>query len=708
DSMNDSGYTSPPRLSGVALEETTHFFMKTRKSNLMADTFVARNSEILGRVVSRKVEMKLDNTLFWAKLRDHDGKKFWVPFSLPCSFIQMKTEVKWEEISGKVYDYVINLDDTKPYSKPQSELTKPSDYKLFFISLNRKYKTAITHVDHKKLGCDVDVCVIASPDQTFKEALVKDGRFKNIDRYILNQQVEGGVGPIVDINDRPATLSEERVLEVKVRTVVQSTGDKCSNYPMASTSESTSDVNIAKQSVSKTLRKKPNFNKLTGKLWAENVVYVFSKDVGDLTKEEMLLEMVECLRARAWCTLVGPKGRLGNKYEKSLQELAKIQFANHNVIARPVWFTKTLSKFYDSIGYLKCGSVTATCFLVEKNIIATNWHVVKDIEIAQRSSTRYEVYVHFDYEKNKQRLSNGHKLRPLSDKQNVICKQFDYAFLFLEDVVEKKLTLGKFVRCKVPEQGKVCIVGHPCGDEKQEEMCPILPLHEDRRSLELERRLAKNEELYENNPTFCMYRSKIQKLYGDRTALTYDVGAMFEGSSGAPVFDMSCNIVALHTLGFRLGETSIVEVGVTFKAIIDNLKASGRLDFVTLCFRHCHDEKEDDEEESKDEELKGEEEKKSEDEEEFEGKDEEESEKEFEGEYDDEQVEDEEESKDEELKGEEEKKSEDEEEFEEKDEESEDEELEEYEDEELEDEEESEEELVVVDMDIDMLIGNNN
>jgi V8-like Glu-specific endopeptidase len=142
----------------------------------------------------------------------------------------------------------------------------------------------------------------------------------------------------------------------------------------------------------------------------------------------------------------------------------------------------------------------------------------------------------------------------------------------------------------VPEQGKVCIVGHPSGQEKQDELCLILPLHEDRRSFELERRLAEKEERYRNSPsasTFYMYRSNIRRLYGDNSTLTYDVGSMFEGSSGAPIFDMKANIVALHTLGFRLEDTSIVEVGVTFKAIINHLIESGHSDFVRECFPCC-------------------------------------------------------------------------------------------------------------------------
>jgi hypothetical protein len=380
-----------------------------------------------------------------------------------------------------------------------------------------------------------------------------------------------------------------------------------SNCPMASTSESTNgDVNTAKHPVSKTpKRKKPNFNKLTGKLCAENAVYVFSKDICDLTKEEMFSEMVECLQARARCTLVDPKTRGFTKYEKSLEKLAKDEFANHNVISRPVRFTKTLCELYNSIGFLKCGGVTATCFLVSSDMIATNWHVVRDIEIARNSSTPYDhsvVYVHFDYETNGGPPSNGNgrKLKPLSYERNVTCSQLDYAFLFLEECVEGKL-LGDLVRCNVPEQGNVCIVGHPRGAEKQDELCRILPLHDNRRSSELERRYEENELQCRNNQSRCAlayigqkcvhsHQSSLQQLRDETNVVTYDAGSMFEGSSGAPVFDMKCNIVALHTAGFRVGISSIVEYGVTFQAIIEDLEASGHSQFVREHFSSCYGE----------------------------------------------------------------------------------------------------------------------
>jgi hypothetical protein len=59
------------------------------------------------------------------------------------------------------------------------------------------------------------------------------------------------------------------------------------------------------------------------------------------------------------------------------------------------------------------------------------------------------------------------------------------------------------VRYKVPKHGNVCIVGHPRGEERQDELCRILPLHDNRRSSELERRHEENELQCRNNQSSC-------------------------------------------------------------------------------------------------------------------------------------------------------------------------------------------------------------
>ena len=542
--------------------------------------------------------------LVWAIIRDHAGLKCVNPFLLSCGFIQPGTEVEIEETNEVVYDYEMQLENTKPYSKLQGS--------VFFISISdRGKKRTITKVHYTNLRHN-DVCVFANPCQTYKEAMIKDSRFINVDHFTLRRKVVGGQGATIAISDKPADLGEEIVLEVIVNRALQSTDGmrsttlNKSNYPMASTSGTTSGVDPAEQSVSESPRKKWNLNKLTDRLWEENAVYVFSKDVDDLTNQEMLTEMAECLKARAWCTLVGPQDRGGKTYQKSLEKHAKDEFSNNNVVSRPVWFTKTLCELYDSIGFLQCGGVTSTCFLVSKNMIATNWHVVNKIEIARRASTHHDhsvVKIYFRYEKNGVPLSNinGYKLKPLSDEGNVICRRLDYAFLFLEECVEG-IVLGDRVRCAIPEHGNVCVVGHPRGEEKQDELCPILPLHDDRRSLELERRYEENELHCRNNQSSCAlayigqkcvhsHHSSLQQLRDETNAVTYDTGSMFKGSSGAPVFNMKCKIVALHTAGFLVGindTRSIIEFGITFESIIADLEASGRSQFVRKHFPFCY------------------------------------------------------------------------------------------------------------------------
>jgi hypothetical protein len=576
----------------------------------------ARKKATLASAIEEYSRMKVNGRLFWAKLRGHAEKKCINPFLLPCGFIEEETEVETEPYNGKIYE--MQVDGKKLYSKPETELSKPS-CTIFFISLfNRRKKPGITHVHYEKLGRNIDMCVVAGPGETYKEALFKDGRFKNVEYFLLEREIKGGK-VVVPINDLPYEHGKPVVLHVTVKATAQSTNAKPNsmtpNKISCPTTSTTSDGATAmkqQQAVSETPTKpqKADYKKLGETLWRKNIVFDFREDVGELTSEEMQSEMGKCLKARAWHILFGPNERAAKTFEKPLEKLAKIEFANHHIIPRPVSFTKKLCEFFDSVGFIECGDIHATCFLASTDynsmtgfisMIATNWHVVDMIEKARKSSTHVDyskVFVHFDYEESRsgKQLSNGRKLLPFDFPMNVKSHELDYAFLFLEAEGEEFLNvkpLGEYVTCEVPHQGNVCIVAHPFGNVKQHELCPILTTHADSRSKELERRIRESKQRYRNSPsasTLYMYCPDIRKLGSDTAALAYDVGHMFEGSSGAPVFDMKCNIVALHTLGFRLGSTSIIETGVTFKAIIDHLEASGYSDFVRQHFPYCCDE----------------------------------------------------------------------------------------------------------------------
>ena len=591
-SPNDSGYGTPKHSPEFSCEKIN--FEVENPSNHGSSTVIANKDDSLAAALKQqfpKMMKNIKNMLFWGEIRSHSGTKCINPFLLPCGFIQRGSTIQIEEASETVYDYSMPLEATKPYSKLQCS--------VFFISIEkRKRKRAITKVHYRDLRCH-DICVFATPFQTYEKALIADQRFINVKTFTLKRKKkEGGADIAIDL--KPADLPEELVLEVTVTKTEQAESLKTTSHkstnPMASTSTATTnDANTAEKSIRESPKRKKNLNELTDKLWEKNAVYVFSKDTNNLTSEEMFSEMDDCLRARARCTLIGSKDRKGRKYDKSIKKIASIEFANHSVIARPIRITRTLVELSASIGFLKCGSVTATCFLVRNNMIVTNYHVLTKILSARDSSTPYDhsdVFVNFDHEDIPEPLFGRHKLRsfPDPDSENLMSESLDYAFLYLENSVDGRPELGAFVQCKVPEQGSVCIVGHPNGEEKKEELCAILPLHEDRRALELERRIAENCHQYQNSPSAAalfMYCSNIRRLYGDKATLTYDVNSMFEGSSGAPVFDMKCNIVALHTRGFRLEQTSIVEVGITFDTIIRDLRARGLSDFVSENFQCC-------------------------------------------------------------------------------------------------------------------------
>lgn len=124
--------------------------------------------------------------------------------------------------------------------------------------------------------------------------------------------------------------------------------------------------------------------------------------------------------------------------EKPLARLGKTEFANNYILSRPVSFTKKLYECYDSIGYIESEGIFATCFLVAPDMIATNWHLVRDIQDARKSSTpcsHSEVsVVRFDYEEfpRKEKLPKWYRLLSFNHKGNIIAHELDYAFLRLD------------------------------------------------------------------------------------------------------------------------------------------------------------------------------------------------------------------------------------------------------------------------------------
>ena len=73
--------------------------------------------------------------------------------------------------------------------------------------------------------------------------------------------------------------------------------------------------------------------------------------------------------------------------------------------------------------------------------------------------------------------------------------------------------------------------------------------------------------------------------------VAYDT-TLFEGSSGSPVFNEDGHIVAIHTQGYPILDnkrkiTSIMEFGVTFAAIFEDIKSKLGVKIAHDLFRYC-------------------------------------------------------------------------------------------------------------------------
>ena len=75
--MNDSGYSSSLNVSAEAADdEGNYLLLKTKRSKSMANMVFPRNEETIADLVSQKIpEIDVQNTLFLAKLRGHQGVK---------------------------------------------------------------------------------------------------------------------------------------------------------------------------------------------------------------------------------------------------------------------------------------------------------------------------------------------------------------------------------------------------------------------------------------------------------------------------------------------------------------------------------------------------------------------------------------------------------------------------------------------------------
>lgn len=287
------------------------------------------------------------------------------------------------------------------------------------------------------------------------------------------------------------------------------------------------------------------------------------------------------------------------KKKASLFKIHKENFGKLTKNSTSVKVLKHLSQASDSVGFLRWNNNgnggCATCFVFKESYIFTCRHVItgivgEGVEPSKWASTISRcVKVIFDYEEFPPREDNAFNVKPWFEISN---ENLDYAVLELEGK-GRKIPAGLYNGIgPAPLNGLVYIIGHPDGGEKSKDGCTVVPQYNRRRKCEenVQAREVAGDHVSRTFVSVYTQRS-FQEVLDNSDIVTYDT-TFFGGSSGSPVFDSNCSLVAMHTAGFpceyQSGVYSIIEFGSTMESIIADIKQNEYL--YNKIFGNCQDE----------------------------------------------------------------------------------------------------------------------
>ncbi|XP_071187763.1 serine protease FAM111A-like isoform X1 [Salvelinus alpinus] len=243
-----------------------------------------------------------------------------------------------------------------------------------------------------------------------------------------------------------------------------------------------------------------------------------------------------------------------------------------------VYTVKKLMELSDSVCMIDVKGVKqGTGFLLFDHYILTNAHLFKKdgiFYVNEYGHISAKVTATF----NKENPSESN-LKEIDVKPEIIDFQWgfdaynrhvDFAVLELQDV---DTSTGLLCRSSPdPKTGGVCLIGHPGGGVKRTD--PTTIIERERRGEAFQRETGKNDRMdmliktsiEENKEKYDML------MKPDNTEVTYDT-CLFHGASGSPVFDESCQVIAMHTGGFPYtdeGVKSVIEYAIPLFTILEN------------------------------------------------------------------------------------------------------------------------------------------
>ncbi|XP_043095079.1 serine protease FAM111A-like [Puntigrus tetrazona] len=422
------------------------------------------------------------------------------------------------------------------------------------------------------------VCVYAFKGEKIKKALRRDGRFNEI---IFQKHCA-----LSEFSDSHHELSNpvtedlnRKEFQVVVVSDCQNQSDSQEDLTSVSTqpsdavaSDAVAETDGSSQNPISTEQQKKqdevNTNPLTKRYAAKPITD--SEEILRILREQfpVLLEQV--------------KQREKLKKKSDVKEFFRVEYGKSVQSFSEVKKVKKLMRLSDSVCQIrKGGSAAGTGFLLFDRYILTNAHVIGlSIDVTKVNIAQFTAV--FGYED----LDSINSIHIVQEVAAYFCGKddkgmyLDYALLEL-DGIDKNATYPNLLECyrpnAPPTRGQICIVGHPGEGVKKMDPCFIT---EKKNQLEAAKKHAS-----ENEHLIHVMKEAWETQKWDFSAyenkMTYN-SCFFHGSSGSPVFDVDCNLIGIHTGGYKYktkGDKtySVMEYGFSMQPILDDIRARAKI-----------------------------------------------------------------------------------------------------------------------------------
>lgn len=488
----------------------------------------------------------------------------------------------------------ISNDSGEATTEPTQIYTGNKQYVIFYIESKGGKKTKTKQLlKNKKLEPFSPLCIYGICGETVETALTRDGRFH--DNVFTKTCI------LVESDSDPASCVEMNVLVdcLDKQTFKMILEEK--NPTQAATAPPQAGSNLQKEDETNSIQL-PMFNTSTetsaaGEPPKKQLVTV--PDSAEILKilchqfADLVKQMKKRYKKKKYS---GVLSHLSGEFGKSTQGFSE------------VYTVKKLMRLSDSVCMIDVEGVgQGTGFLLFDHYILTNAHLFINDGISYVDGNYQNILAKVTATFNKEN-PNGSDLKVIEVKSEIIDFQWgsdhynrhvDFAVLELQDVDTSNGLLRRY--SPDPKKGGVCLIGHPGGGVKRTD--PTTIIERERRGEAFQREIGKNDRMdMLINTSIEENKVKYDMLMNpDNTEVTYDT-CLFHGASGSPVFDESCQVIAMHTGGFPYkveGVKSVIEYAIPLLTILEDflikMKDRNNVEILTKFTRealtcpHLHD-----------------------------------------------------------------------------------------------------------------------